>query len=329
MSTTGPGESLVEHYRQLLADSHRRAEVTAPTSLWYEGRPLTTSVEAFELFARMGAAAHIAAIVRTFVAAAGVDDHEDFALSCLPSATLPSTTCRATALSIGFVEVIVVNVDRSTGLVDRVDVWAEEDEKLGWLRRVTGAWLRSSDLEGPCKRIGIPGDKALAVLADERCRAVVHRRVAGLRARRGRARVDRWHNPWLWSMVRESTVPPRSSDPDPDEVTGADDWDVTADDVMRMGARRTAQQAFRDHLLEQGPIECAICGIDLEEVLEAAHIVPHSQGGRASSDNGRLLCANHHRAFDRRLYEWYRDRFVWIGEGPEPVLGGRRRRSRG
>ena len=40
------------------------------------------------------------------------------------------------------------------------------------------------------------------------------------------------------------------------------------------------------------------------EVLEAAHLTPHARGGAASSENGRLLCESHHRAFDARLYQW-------------------------
>lgn len=90
---------------------------------------------------------------------------------------------------------------------------------------------------------------------------------------------------------------------------------------MRLASQRTSQYEFRRRLLESVPRECAICGIRLLEVLEAAHLVPHARGGRASSENGRLLCANHHRAFDARLFRWTGEDFVWAGAGPEPNLG--------
>ncbi|WP_424226356.1 HNH endonuclease [Brooklawnia sp.] len=84
-----------------------------------------------------------------------------------------------------------------------------------------------------------------------------------------------------------------------------------------------SQQAFRRLLLGSDSPECAICGIDLVEVLEAAHLVPHARGGSASSDNGRLLCANHHRAYDAGLYQWTGSEFIWAGPFEEPALGTR------
>ena len=48
--------------------------------------------------------------------------------------------------------------------------------------------------------------------------------------------------------------------------------------------------------------KCAVCGVALKEVLEAAHIVPKSEGGADDSQNGLILCANHHRMFDSNLF---------------------------
>ncbi|NHN55996.1 hypothetical protein G9U51_09430 [Calidifontibacter sp. DB0510] len=67
---------------------------------------------------------------------------------------------------------------------------------------------------------------------------------------------------------------------------------------------RRHQQRFRGLLLQYYPQECAHCGLDILELLEAAHIEPDSEGGAASVANGRLLCANHHRALDRGLLHW-------------------------
>lgn len=77
---------------------------------------------------------------------------------------------------------------------------------------------------------------------------------------------------------------------------------------------RRHQRAFRKLLLDNLPHECAFpgCGIASVEVLDAAHRIPDSEGGRATLENGLLLCANHHRAMDSGLlrvdddwqYEW-------------------------
>lgn len=73
---------------------------------------------------------------------------------------------------------------------------------------------------------------------------------------------------------------------------------------------RLHQRAFRRLLLAHYDHECAYCGLDVPQVLDAAHLIPDREGGQASVKNGRLLCANHHRAFDAGLLEWNKKRFV-------------------
>jgi hypothetical protein len=47
---------------------------------------------------------------------------------------------------------------------------------------------------------------------------------------------------------------------------------------------------------------CAICGIDILETLEAAHIVAVKDGGENTRENGVCLCANHHLMFDSGMF---------------------------
>lgn len=75
--------------------------------------------------------------------------------------------------------------------------------------------------------------------------------------------------------------------------------------------RRLHQQAFRRLLLRHYPAECAVCGLEETFILEAAHVVPDSEGGPSDVANGRLLCPNHHRALDAGLYELTDDGAVW------------------
>ena len=48
--------------------------------------------------------------------------------------------------------------------------------------------------------------------------------------------------------------------------------------------------------------ECAVCGIDIRSMLQAAHIVAKEFKGTDDPRNGLMLCANHHLAFDAKLF---------------------------
>jgi len=68
--------------------------------------------------------------------------------------------------------------------------------------------------------------------------------------------------------------------------------------------RGIAQRIFRAALIKAYAGECAFCGLSFVEALEGAHIVPwqfstHEQ--RLDVRNGLLLCATHHRLFDRKI----------------------------
>ncbi len=58
---------------------------------------------------------------------------------------------------------------------------------------------------------------------------------------------------------------------------------------------------FKDIVHEAYGHRCAMCGIQLE-LIEAAHIVPHSHElGTDEISNGLTLCSLHHKAYDRSL----------------------------
>jgi hypothetical protein len=81
--------------------------------------------------------------------------------------------------------------------------------------------------------------------------------------------------------------------------------------------RRNHQRQFRSQLLAAHKPECAVCGFDQIEILEAAHIIPDSEGGPSSVDNGRLLCPNHHRAHDAMLFRLDGQQTVWSDPSTE------------
>ena len=61
---------------------------------------------------------------------------------------------------------------------------------------------------------------------------------------------------------------------------------------------RKGQPAFRKRLLHLYDGACAITGVAIEVVLDAAHIVDHSKMGINNSDNGLLLRSDIHDLFD-------------------------------
>lgn len=83
---------------------------------------------------------------------------------------------------------------------------------------------------------------------------------------------------------------------------------------------RSHMRAYRWDLLNIHPPFCAYCGIEDVNVLDAVHLVPLALGGESTPANGRLLCANHHRAFVQGTLKWDGDCFVvsapWIQVPP-------------
>ncbi|MFJ4398244.1 HNH endonuclease [Pseudomonas sp. NPDC089396] len=71
--------------------------------------------------------------------------------------------------------------------------------------------------------------------------------------------------------------------------------------VMAKRRARRNQSRFRLNLMELYDSACAISGECVGEVLEAAHIVSHSETGLNHTGNGLLLRSDLHRLFDRSL----------------------------
>jgi putative restriction endonuclease len=72
--------------------------------------------------------------------------------------------------------------------------------------------------------------------------------------------------------------------------------------VTRQVQQRLHQEGFRQRVLAAYRAHCAVCRLQHEELLEAAHILPdgHPQG-RPIVPNGLALCKLHHAAFDANI----------------------------
>ncbi|CAN5881529.1 hypothetical protein BH24ACT15_BH24ACT15_05280 [soil metagenome] len=71
--------------------------------------------------------------------------------------------------------------------------------------------------------------------------------------------------------------------------------------TLREVRGRPNQQRFKVQVVQRYGGQCAICPVGAAELITAAHLVPHADGGTSDPRNGIPLCANHHTALDRGL----------------------------
>lgn len=103
-----------------------------------------------------------------------------------------------------------------------------------------------------------------------------------------------------WVIVRG--IPPGTSE-DFIQLPDEDDTSPGADDLRRLGTIRVrrGQSRFRANLIGAYSGKCAVTGSRIEELLEAAHIVPHAEGTDYRVSNGLLLRADIHTLYDLHL----------------------------
>lgn len=70
---------------------------------------------------------------------------------------------------------------------------------------------------------------------------------------------------------------------------------------IRETKQRLHQAPFRARVLDAYRCKCAVCRFGHASLLDAAHIVPDSEGGPASVTNGLSLCKMHHGAYDSKI----------------------------
>jgi putative restriction endonuclease len=70
----------------------------------------------------------------------------------------------------------------------------------------------------------------------------------------------------------------------------------------RSVVKRPNQQRFKFAVLKLYGPACAVCGLDVTDLLQAAHLRGKAEGGSDDPRNGLVLCALHHLAYDRRLW---------------------------
>jgi putative restriction endonuclease len=93
-------------------------------------------------------------------------------------------------------------------------------------------------------------------------------------------------------------------------------------EITRSVKVRIVQKFFRDAVLASYNIKCALCHLNLPELLNASHIIPWRicVEKRADPTNGISLCVLHDRAFDKGL--------ISFNESYEVILSKRIKASR-
>ena len=263
-------------------------------------RPLvgpTNNPDQFDQFLAGSESPEALAMFRHYGLVAGLDDGvEDWTISCLPFYSGAGGERRAGTVSVSRNEAFYIWMDLASG---RVTSWGfEVDDPIAtdatfWpggtadLSLTRHGWfLTGTSFEDFGAAIS---DAAIAASAKNAIR---------VRRSKNSVRQHQWHNPRLsdWLSL--------GSRAEGDGIASATAWSVPIRYASATVAVRLHQASFRRNLLSNtNPVECALCGLKTVAILDAAHVVADSKGGAADSDNGILLCANHHRAMDAGLWE--------------------------
>ncbi|WP_051303368.1 HNH endonuclease [Psychromonas aquimarina] len=94
----------------------------------------------------------------------------------------------------------------------------------------------------------------------------------------------------------DTSIKPNGND-DGDKYDSPIDEKTLASILSRRG-----QKSFRERLLREYSNKCAVTGCNVQEALEAAHIVPHSEQQSYDVRHGLLLRADIHTLFDLHLF---------------------------
>jgi hypothetical protein len=84
-----------------------------------------------------------------------------------------------------------------------------------------------------------------------------------------------------------------------DHESEFDETDTTSNTSFGLRRHRPNQTRFAFQVFKRYGQVCAVCGVNTEGIVQAAHIIPKKHHGSDDPRNGLALCANHHLAFDQ------------------------------
>lgn len=104
---------------------------------------------------------------------------------------------------------------------------------------------------------------------------------------------------FLILIDQNSPVKTKLETDDPSEFKGFDKKGTHTTATTRT---RPGQIKFKFNVIKRYGSICAVCNLNISELLEAAHIISKKFNGSDDPRNGLILCANHHAAFDSNLF---------------------------
>ncbi len=114
---------------------------------------------------------------------------------------------------------------------------------------------------------------------------------------------------------------------EPDQLEENDPPDEAPFDKTAPRARTNQQIArleryptFKFRLLRRYQGRCAITGVDVDEVLDGAHVIDVQHGGTDDARNGLLLTADLHRAMDAMLWALHPETLKVVTRPQGPTL---------
>jgi hypothetical protein len=120
---------------------------------------------------------------------------------------------------------------------------------------------------------------------------------------------------FLLSFEERPAVPPVSTATDEEPFQLVEDVSRRTLEALA----REGQQRFKFRFLQRCGPRCVVCGLDIVEMLDAAHLRPKQAKGSDDPRNGLVFCATHHRAFDLGLFAIDPEtlRFIYRDTGPD------------
>lgn len=292
MDTSSEARALIARERDLIAgfDFDR-------TTWRFQRNPGggTTSHASFRYALSMPDAPAALAMLRAYISAVSLDRSEGWGVSAMPNWQHDVQGRRFATVSGGGIELFFAWFEPTSGRV------------TGWGTRFSPnhtpqssdpdeVW-RSAAANGDITLNGETLDGLLDVLDDQD----VLDSLTATRDERATSRKSDWHNPYLGAFLGARDAPDGTkSEPSSEEAVEFERRYTERVTRSRLHQAKLREAALRHYT----PAACYHCGLDVVDVLEAAHLEPDSAGGAASVSNIRLLCANHHRAFDRGLLTW-------------------------
>lgn len=297
MAASKPPEALINMERGLIAD----LGIERPAWRFQRGgRSGTQTRASFRYALSMPGAPVALAMLRAYITAVRLDQTKDWSVSAMPSWAGATDHQRFATISGGGTELFYVWFESRSGLVTEWGARFPADLAPQSLdpERV---WLDNAD-NGDTGVHGESLEDLLAVLADPTFVGAL----TATREARATSRRAHWHNRYLAALLSANSAHVE------DEVEPVTDEDVEFERryIERTTRHRLHQSPLREAALKKYGARCMYCGLDIEEILEAAHVIPDSEGGAASTGNIRILCANHHTALDAGLIVMEGDQFV-------------------